>query len=107
MISTSTAFRANELLQTSLAETFEQTHVKIALGIVRDLGEPREMNPGNVPFLEFNALQNARREGYFLALSNLTALAVKPPKPTKRELMPPLVDEDSYEPERNAEQQRA
>jgi hypothetical protein len=50
--------------------------------------------PSDVDFLIFNALQNARREGFFHALRSLEALAT-PIKvvPSTKDLMPNLVDE--------------
>jgi hypothetical protein len=89
------SFRKNELLQTGLAEVMRHPAVQAALEVLRDLGEPAEMPvPGEVDFLIFNAMQNARREGFFHALRSLEALAT-PLKavPTTKDLMPNLVDE--------------
>jgi hypothetical protein len=89
------SFRRNELLQTGLAEAMRHPSVQAALEVLRDLGEPAEMPvPGDVDFLIFNALQNARREGFFHAIRSLEALAT-PIKaaPLTKDLMPNLVDE--------------
>jgi hypothetical protein len=89
------SFRRNELLQTGLAEVMRHPALQAALEVLRDLGEPVEMPvPGDVDFLIFNALQNARREGFFHALRSLEALAT-PIKvvPSTKDLMPNLVDE--------------
>lgn len=92
---TPNTYRRNELLQQSLAETLKQNHVQIALDVLRELGEPAELPaPSDVDFLIFNAMQNARREGYFHALRSLEALAT-PIKvaPSTKDLMPNLVEE--------------
>lgn len=92
---TPNTYRRNELLQQSLAETLKQNHVQLALQVLRELGEPAELPaPGDVDFLIFNAMQNARREGFFHALRSLEALAT-PIKvaPSTKDLMPNLVDE--------------
>lgn len=92
---TPNTYRRNELLQQSLAETLKQNHVQIALDVLRELGEPAELPaPSDVDFLIFNAMQNARREGYFHALRSLEALAM-PIKvaPSTKDLMPNLVEE--------------
>jgi hypothetical protein len=92
---TPASFRKNELLQQALAETIKQNHVQLALEVLRELGEPAELPvPGDVDFLIFNAMQNARREGYFHAIRSLEALAT-PIKaiPMTKDLMPNLVDE--------------
>lgn len=89
------SFRRNELLQQGLAEAMRHPSMVAALDVLRDLGEPTEMPvPGEVDFLIFNALQNARREGFFHALRSLEALAT-PIKvvPTTKDLMPNLVEE--------------
>jgi hypothetical protein len=89
------SFRRNELLQTGLAEAMRHPSVQAALEVLRDLGEPAEMPvPSDVDFLIFNALQNARREGFFHAIRSLEALAT-PIKaaPLTKDLMPSLVDE--------------
>lgn len=95
MKQTANSYRRNELLQASLAETLKQSHVQLALQVLRELGEPAELPaPGDVDFLIFNAMQNARREGFFHALRSLEALAT-PIKvaPSTKDLMPNLVDE--------------
>ena len=95
MKQTANSYRRNEMLQTALAETLKQNHVQLALEILRELGEPAELPvPGEVDFLIFNAMQNARREGFFHALRSLEALAT-PIKvaPSTKDLMPNLVDE--------------
>lgn len=83
------------MLQTALAETLGQNHVQIALQVLRELGEPSEMPvPGEIDFLIYNALQNARREGYFHAIRALELLATPPSAiPLTKDLMPSLVDE--------------
>ena len=89
------SFRRNELLQGGLAEVMRHPSMVAALEVLRDLGEPAEMPvPSDVDFLIFNALQNARREGFFHALRSLEALAT-PMKavPLTKDLMPSLVDE--------------
>lgn len=89
------SFRRNELLQGGLAEVMRHPSMTAALEVLRELGEPAEMPvPSDVDFLIFNALQNARREGFFHALRSLEALAT-PIKvvPTTKDLMPNLVDE--------------
>jgi hypothetical protein len=89
------SFRRNELLQTGLAEAMRHPSMVAALEVLRDLGEPAEMPvPSDVDFLIFNALQNARREGFFHAIRSLEALAT-PIKaaPLTKDLMPNLVDE--------------
>jgi hypothetical protein len=89
------SFRRNELLQGGLAEVMRHPSMVAALEVLRELGEPAEMPvPGDVDFLIFNALQNARREGFFHALRSLEALAT-PIKavPLTKDLMPSLVDE--------------
>jgi len=92
---TAAAFRKNELLRTALHETLNQNHVKMALAILRDIGEPRELAPPQgISFMEFNATQNTRREGYFQALSALETLATIPTQtPTTRDIMPSLLPE--------------
>jgi ankyrin repeat protein len=92
---TATDFRKNEMLRTALHETLNQNHVKMALAILRDIGEPREITPPpGISFMEFNATQNTRREGYFQALSALETLAVLPSKaPSTRDIMPSLLPE--------------
>lgn len=95
MKQTANSYRRNELLQTSLAETMKQSHVQVALQVLRDLGEPAELPvPSDVDFLIFNAMQNARREGFFHALRSLEALAT-PIKaaPLTKDLMPSLSDD--------------
>ena len=95
MKQTANSYRRNELLQASLAETLKQSHVQLALQVLRELGEPAELPaPGDVDFLIFNAMQNARREGFFHALRSLEALAT-PIKvaPSTKDLMPNLVEE--------------
>lgn len=95
MKQTANSYRRNELLQASLAETLKQSHVQLALQVLRELGEPTEMPaPDNVDFLIHSALLNARREGYFHALRSLEALAT-PIKvaPSTKDLMPNLVEE--------------
>jgi len=70
-------------------------HVQLALEAVRELGEPTEFPvPSDVDFLAFNALQNARREGYFHAIRAFETLA-KPLSnaPLTKDLMPSLVDD--------------
>lgn len=87
--------RRNELLQGGLAEVMRHPSMQAALEVLRELGEPAEMPvPSDVDFLIFNALQNARREGFFHALRSLEALAT-PMKavPLTKDLMPSLVDE--------------
>ena len=88
-------FRKNELLQTSLQRTLAEPHMEIALELVLELGLPRELEPPKgIDFIHFNALQNARREGYFhalTALKNLSTPLTKPP--TTRDLMPNLEEE--------------
>jgi hypothetical protein len=93
---TTSSFRKNQLLQSALAETLAAPHVQIALQVLRDLGEPAEMPvPPEVDFLSFNAMQNARREGYFHAVRALEILATPPSKThTTKDLMPNLVEED-------------
>ena len=89
------SFRRNELLQGGLAEVMRHPSMVAALEVLRELGEPAEMPvPSDVDFLIFNALQNARREGFFHALRSLEALAT-PMKavPLTKDLMPSLVDE--------------
>lgn len=89
------SFRRNELLQGGLAEVMHHPSMVAALEVLRELGEPAEMPvPSDVDFLIFNALQNARREGFFHALRSLEALAT-PMKavPLTKDLMPNLVEE--------------
>jgi hypothetical protein len=88
-------FRKNELLQTSLQRTLVEPHMEIALGLVAELGLPRELEPPKgIDFIHFNALQNARREGYFHALTALKNLSIPLTKPpTTRDLMPNLEEE--------------
>jgi|688.fasta_scaffold1439827_2 hypothetical protein len=88
-------FRKNELLQTALQRTLAEPHMEIALGLVSELGLPRELEaPNGIDFIHFNALQNARREGYFHALTALKNLSMPITKvPTTRELMPNLEEE--------------
>ena len=93
---TPATYRKTELLQASLAETLRQPHVQTALQVLRDLGEPAELHPpSDVDFLIFNAMQNARREGFFHALRALETLATPMAAiPLTKDLMPSLVPED-------------
>jgi len=93
---TAEAFRKNEVLVSSFGELVNQSTFQLALEIVRDLGKPTELSvPEGIGFLEWNAFQNARREGYHHALDILEALAAPSPKrKSDRDLMPALVADE-------------
>jgi hypothetical protein len=92
---TSEQFRKNEHLRTAMLESLAQGHMKMALAILRDLGTPREFSPpAGVDFMAFNAMQNARREGFYHALDALEGLATAPSKTlTTKDLMRDLAPE--------------
>jgi hypothetical protein len=92
---TADEYRKNDLLRPALAQTLQEPHVQRALEVLKDLGEPLEMpTPPGLNFMEWNAMQNARREGYFHALRSLERLAV-PARAVQsyKDLMPSLVEE--------------
>ena len=90
---TAESFRKNEALVSSYGELVSQPVFQIALEIVRTLGKPAELTtPQGIDFLEWNAFQNARREGFHHALDMIEALAEPIAKrKTDRDLMPSLV----------------
>jgi hypothetical protein len=54
-------------------------YVRRALELITRIGLPSQQElPANIGLLEFGALSNATREGYFQALRNLEALATSP-----------------------------
>jgi hypothetical protein len=54
-------------------------YVRRAIDLVTQIGLPAQQEtPTGVGLLEFGALSNAAREGYFQALRNLNALATAP-----------------------------
>lgn len=60
-----------------------------ALKILEDLGTPvNSLPPEGIPFLEWNAMLNASREGYAQCLRNLRALACPPVIPETGTLRP-------------------
>lgn len=85
-------FRSSEVLTTSFAELLKRPEMNAALEALRDLGCPRETAPPNgVGFAEWNSHQNARREGFHLALDSFVALGTALPKRRPdNELMPNL-----------------
>jgi hypothetical protein len=92
---TAEEYRKNELFRPALAQTLQEPHVQRAIDVLKELGEPLEMpTPSGLNFMEWNAMQNARREGYFHALRSLERLAM-PARlaPSARDLMPSLVEE--------------
>jgi hypothetical protein len=92
---TAEEYRRDEMFRPSLAETLQQPHVRLALAILKELGEPSELpTPSGLNFMEWNAMQNARREGFFHALKSLERLAVPERRSTsQKDLMPSLVAE--------------
>jgi hypothetical protein len=92
---TADEYRKNEMFRPALAQTLQETHVQAALEILKNLGEPTEMpTPAGLNFMEWNAMQNARREGYFHALRAFERLSVPLRQaPSTRDLMPSLVEE--------------
>lgn len=93
---TADAFRKNEALVSSYGELVNQQVFQLALEIVRTLGKPAELSvPEGIGFLEWNAFQNARREGFHHALDMIEALAEPIAKrKTDRDLMPALVADE-------------
>lgn len=77
-------WRSNPTLAYALAETLKKEHVQLALEVLLSLGMPRELGapPPNIPFSEWQASLNSRREGYFDCYEKLLALAV-PVDPSK------------------------
>ena len=92
---TADEYRKNELFRPALAQTLQEPHVVRALEVLKELGEPLEMpTPPGLNFMEWNAMQNARREGYFHALRSLERLAAPARAlPSAKDLMPSLVEE--------------
>lgn len=92
---TADEYRKNDLFRPALAQTLQETHVQRALEVLKELGEPLEMpTPPGLNFMEWNAMQNARREGYFHALRSLERLAIPARTlPSAKDLMPSLVEE--------------
>jgi len=65
-------------------------YVRRAISIVMRLGLPMQKEtPVGVDLLEFGALSNASREGYFQALRNLEALATAPTPAEKKQVARP------------------
>lgn len=93
---TADSFRKNEAMVSAYSEILQQPVVELALGVVRDLGKPTELAiPSGVSFLEWNAFQNARREGFHHALDMIEALAAPIAKRrSDRDLMPSLVADE-------------
>lgn len=92
---TADEYRKNDLFRPALAQTLQEPHVQRALEVLKELGEPLEMpTPPGLNFMEWNAMQNARREGYFHALRSFERLAV-PARVVQsyKDLMPSLVEE--------------
>jgi hypothetical protein len=89
-------FRSSEVLTTSFADLLKRPEMTAALEALRDLGCPRETAPpAGVGFGEWNSHQNARREGFHLALDSLVALGTAiPRRKADSDLMPNLEPED-------------
>ena len=100
MKTTIAEFRANEALQTAYNHTLKSPEFQLGLDTIRYAYSPVSMvPPAGVSYVEWNSHQNARREGFFEALSMIELLGTPIQKrdttPDKR-LMPSLVDEDTY-----------
>ncbi|NDE17515.1 hypothetical protein EBZ80_21575 [bacterium] len=71
------------------AEILRADIVQLALGVVEDAGIPRSrLHPESSNLMENHALLNAKREGYFEAISNLRSLAVRRVKAPDLDLSP-------------------
>ena len=78
-------FAADSIHWAELRKALDNPYLQRALSIVSDMGTPTShLPPDGVPFMEFNALLNASREGYAQAIRNLMALAEPPPKQKKK-----------------------
>lgn len=85
---TSKEWFARADLVDSFAQLLREDIVQAALSVVENAGRPRAvLRPDSPSLMENNALLNARREGYFEALSNLQSLGA-PRVKSEREFVP-------------------
>ena len=96
-------FRSNEALVLVFSQFLKAPEVALALSTIKDAYLPVSSEPPKgVSFETWNSHQNTRREGFYEAIKLLELMAkpvAKPRDTANRNLMPSLVDEDTYEPE--------
>jgi hypothetical protein len=102
--STVEAWFADETAISEFRSAINNPYVRKGLDIVLRIGLPANSSvPQGADLLEWGALTNASREGYFMALKNIEALATLPTKGEKNPLPQPweylLSGEQDQQPE--------